>query len=86
MSARGILSNPALFAGYKIPPLKCVDEYLKFAIELGQDNFKIMHHHILTILEHHLTKDENLNFREISCTNGIIDFIEENIKIKEKFL
>lgn len=83
MSARGILSNPALFAGYSKPPLKCIDEYMKFSIELGQDNFKITHHHVLMMLEHYLTNEQIREFNNVTCTIGIMDFLEENLKNKK---
>jgi tRNA-dihydrouridine synthase 4 len=35
MSARGILANPALYAGYATAPLECVTDFVKLAIDYG---------------------------------------------------
>lgn len=49
MCARGILANPALFAGHEKVPLQCVQRYLQLAMEYG-GHFTIHHHHLMYML------------------------------------
>lgn len=36
MSARGMLANPALYAGYAVAPTQCAVDYLKLALDYGE--------------------------------------------------
>jgi tRNA-dihydrouridine synthase 4 len=46
MAARGLLDNPAMFAGYESTPLECVEKYIYNAVGYGSTHF-IMHHHLM---------------------------------------
>ena len=54
MAARGLLENPAMFAGYDATPIACVADYLRIAIDLGS-SLKTMIHHIGTMTERSMT-------------------------------
>jgi tRNA-dihydrouridine synthase 4 len=55
MAARGLLENPALFAGYQSTPLEAVEEYLRLAVGYGTTHF-IMHHHLMYMLDTSMTR------------------------------
>lgn len=45
MSARGLLKNPALFAGYDFTPWDCIESFVRLSIAYGTNHF-IFHHHL----------------------------------------
>ena len=45
MSARGLLKNPALFAGYDFTPWDCIENFIRLSIAYGTNHF-IFHHHL----------------------------------------
>ncbi|KYM81752.1 tRNA-dihydrouridine synthase 4-like protein [Atta colombica] len=49
MSARGILTNPALFSGYPVTPLVCVQDWLNITSTMSTE-FQCFHHHLVFIL------------------------------------
>ncbi|KAF9431248.1 tRNA-dihydrouridine(20a/20b) synthase [NAD(P)+]-like protein [Podila epigama] len=54
MSARGILENPALFAGYDVTPWECIEDYVDLALSCGTNAF-IFHHHLMSMFEHSMS-------------------------------
>jgi tRNA-dihydrouridine synthase 4 len=44
MSARGLLENPALYAGYDQSPWGCVERYVNYAITYGSNSHIFQHH------------------------------------------
>ena len=50
MAARGLLENPALFAGYASTPPECIADYLGIAVALGTP-FKTFLYHLGTMTE-----------------------------------
>lgn len=73
MSARGILANPALFAGYKQVPLDCVKEYLDLALQYG-GRFSVHHHHLMFMLQRYLPRAERLHFSSLNTMAAVVDF------------
>jgi tRNA-dihydrouridine synthase 4 len=55
MSARGLLENPALFAGYERTPLEAVEKYVRYAVGYGTNTF-IFQHHLAYMLEKSMSK------------------------------
>jgi hypothetical protein len=45
MSARGLLENPALYAGYETTPWGCIERYVNYALEYSS-NCHIFQHHL----------------------------------------
>lgn len=58
MSARGILENPALFAGYDVTPWECIEDYIDIALSYGTNAF-IFHHHLMSMFEHTMSNAGN---------------------------
>jgi len=73
MSARGILSNPAMYAGYKYTPPECVRTWLRTALTYGTP-FSIFHHHLIE-MDSAMPKAEKRIFNCLQSTSAVIDFL-----------
>ncbi|KAL7883003.1 hypothetical protein SRHO_G00006610 [Serrasalmus rhombeus] len=58
MAARGLLANPALFAGYECTPLKCVWDWVDIALEHGTP--ACFHRHLMYMLERITSQPERI--------------------------
>ncbi|KAF7694115.1 tRNA-dihydrouridine(20a/20b) synthase [NAD(P)+]-like [Silurus meridionalis] len=76
MSARGLLANPALFAGYEHTPLQCLWDWVKITLEQGTP-FSCFHHHLIYMLEHITSQAERKVFNGLSSTSAIIDYLQK---------
>ncbi|PIA16614.1 FMN-linked oxidoreductase [Coemansia reversa NRRL 1564] len=74
MSARGLLQNPALFAGYAQTPLTSVEKYVNLALAYGTPFF-ILHHHLIFMLESVMSSVERKTFNCLSSTPAILDHL-----------
>ncbi|UYV83308.1 DUS4L [Cordylochernes scorpioides] len=75
MSARGLLANPALYAGYSNTPTSCVEDWVEIALgELGVP-FTPFHHHLSFMLEHCLPRGERKLFNLLSSPTAVLDFL-----------
>eukprot|EP00698_Gefionella_okellyi_P024415 TRINITY_DN859_c1_g2_i1.p1 TRINITY_DN859_c1_g2~~TRINITY_DN859_c1_g2_i1.p1 ORF type:complete len:319 (-),score=57.35 TRINITY_DN859_c1_g2_i1:449-1405(-) len=75
MVARGLLENPALFAGYERTPRQCVLDYLDIALGLGTP-FNQLHHHLAFMMYPNITRQEKQQFAQLQSTAGIIDLLQ----------
>ena len=55
MAARGLLENPALYAGFYKTPWGCVERYVTYALQYGS-NSHIFQHHIAEMTRHIFNK------------------------------
>jgi hypothetical protein len=76
MAARGILTNPALFAGYSTTPLACVQDWVTISMAM-ETPFQSFHHHLVFMLEKVLPKSERLIFNVIRTKELVLDFLAE---------
>lgn len=75
MSARGIMANPALFAGFDHVPLECVIDFLMLNICYGTSaKFTIFHNHLLFMISRYLSREDRRHFTDLQSMAGIIDF------------
>ncbi|KAG1680892.1 tRNA-dihydrouridine(20a/20b) synthase [NAD(P)+]-like [Nymphon striatum] len=81
MAARGMLENPAMFAGYSHTPACCVQDWLRIALEHGTP-FTCLHHHLIFMLDKVMSKSERKIFNVLSSTASVIDYLQENYDIK----
>ncbi|KAL3234394.1 tRNA-dihydrouridine(20a/20b) synthase [NAD(P)+] [Nakaseomyces bracarensis] len=51
MAVRGVLANPALFAGYRVCPWSCVEWFWYWTLEFGGLPFALAQHHLYCMLE-----------------------------------
>lgn len=78
MAARGILQNPAMFAGYDNTPLDCVKNWLDISIRLGT-TYQCFHNHLVYMLERVLPRSERRIFNALASSSAVIDYLKENL-------
>ncbi|XP_042874992.1 uncharacterized protein LOC122255146 [Penaeus japonicus] len=76
MAARGILENPAMYAGYESTPLECVKDFVNIALSTGT-SFSCFHHHLIYMLEKSLSRSERRYFNVLGSTSGVINYLNE---------
>ncbi|KAF0427427.1 tRNA-dihydrouridine synthase [Gigaspora margarita] len=77
MTARGILKNPALFAGYESTPWECVDRFIKLSLGLGTTHY-IFHHHLMYMFEDFMSNAERKTFNTLTSIPAIVDYLGEH--------
>ncbi|XP_007504175.1 tRNA-dihydrouridine(20a/20b) synthase [NAD(P)+]-like isoform X2 [Monodelphis domestica] len=77
MVARGLLANPAMFAGYKETPLKCIWDWVDIALEHGTP-FMCFHHHLMYMMERITSKQEKKMFNSLSSTTAVLDYLTDH--------
>lgn len=75
MAARGLLANPAMFAGYEETPLECIWNWVDISIEQGTP-FSCFHHHLIYMLERVSSQPERKVFNSLSSTSAVIDYLQ----------
>ena len=76
MSARGILANPALFAGERSVPAQCVADYVNLARAYGGSApFQIHHNHLMYMLFANVSAADRAQFRQLQSLAACSDFL-----------
>jgi len=75
MAARGLLENPAMYAGYNITPDQCVRDWVDVSLSRGT-SFTTMHHHLIYMLEKSLSKSERRLFNSLASTSAVLSYID----------
>lgn len=81
MAARGILRNPALYAGHKTTPIECVRDWLDYSLGCGV-TFTQFHQHLMYMLEKVLAKTERKVFNNLVSIPAVLDFLDSNYEIR----
>lgn len=81
MSARGILDNPTLYAGYSYTPLSCIKDWIHLSLETGV-TFSTFHHHLLYMLDTITTRTDKRVFNTLSSIPAVLDYLEQRYNIK----
>jgi len=76
MSARGILQNPALFAGFPVTPKKVVTDWLDISLSYGLSFLKI-HQHLMFMLYSVHTPSEKQEFNNLKSIPAILDYLSK---------
>lgn len=74
MAARGLLANPAMFAGYEETPLECIWDWVDIALAHGTP-FTCFHHHLIYMMERISSQPERKVFNALSSTSAVIDYL-----------
>lgn len=74
MAARGILENPAMYAGYEHTPLQCVQDWVDIALGTGV-TFTLLHHHLMHMLEKVTPRAEKVAFNSLTSTPAVLDYL-----------
>ncbi|XP_035300915.1 tRNA-dihydrouridine(20a/20b) synthase [NAD(P)+]-like isoform X2 [Cricetulus griseus] len=77
MVARGLLANPAMFAGYEETPLKCIWDWVDIALELGTP-FMCFHQHLMYMMEKITSRQEKRVFNALSSTSAVLEYLTDN--------
>ena len=80
MAARGLLENPAFYAGYELTPKECVESWLRVALDVGTP-FSCFHHHLSYMLEKSLPRPERKYLNSFNSTPAVIDYLEDRFGI-----
>ncbi|WVF71419.1 hypothetical protein IAT40_006223 [Kwoniella sp. CBS 6097] len=75
MGARGLLANPALFAGYSTTPSHCVSQFISLSTSYGLIH-PLFHRHLAYMLENQFNRAEKIWFNSLSGPVGAIDWLE----------
>ncbi|XP_061781388.1 tRNA-dihydrouridine(20a/20b) synthase [NAD(P)+]-like [Nerophis lumbriciformis] len=75
MVARGLLANPALFAGYEDTPLECVWDWVDISTQQGTP-FTCFHNHLMYMLDRVSSQPERKVFNSLSSTSAVIDYLQ----------
>ena len=75
MSARGILDNPALYAGYSHTPFECVRDWVALSLGTGV-TFTQFHAHLIHMLDKVTARTEKRVFNTLSSTPAVLDYLE----------
>lgn len=81
MSARGILSNPALFSGCTSTPLSCIQDWLDITSNIPTP-FLCFHHHLVFMLEKLLNKKSRLFFNNLQQKEDVLKFLDDYYDIR----
>jgi len=83
MAARGMLENPALYAGYDRTPWGCVERYVNYSLSYGL-NSHIFQHHLAEMTGHIFTKKEHRELNELKSIVEIVDWLDERFILRRE--
>lgn len=81
MAVRGILANPALFAGYKEAPWGCVEKFFEYATSYGLPP-RLIQHHLSCMLDTRMPKELYNEFMKLKRLGAMIDFFDTHFILK----
>lgn len=83
MAARGILTNPALFAGYNETPLSCVQDWVDISHRQQEKmTFQNFHHHLSFMTENIWQKSDRIQLSEFTRKQECLEFLDEKFSIR----
>ncbi len=80
MSARGLLNNPALFAGYETTPREAVEKFMGYAVRYPLP-YKLVQHHLSEMTVKMLSKKERLEMLDAPNMLELIDWLDERFEL-----
>lgn len=83
MSARGVLANPALFAGYKATPWSAIEVLLDAALAYGL-SFRLLQHHVSQMADKLLPKLYMRQLHSLKLNIELIDWLDEHFIVHRK--
>ncbi|GAU94098.1 hypothetical protein RvY_05930 [Ramazzottius varieornatus] len=81
MAANALLMNPALFAGHEITPLECVADWLDINEKDTTCPFRIFHHHLIWMLDKHMTKAERIGFSDYTTKEQVVEYVTSHFDL-----
>lgn len=83
MAARGMLENPALYAGFDRTPWGCVERFVNYAMSYGS-NSHIFQHHLADMTGQLFTKKEHRELNECKSIVEIVDWLDDRFILKRE--
>ena len=83
MAVRGILANPALFAGHEVTPWAAVERFWDLAAAYGLP-FRIAQHHLLQMLDGSVPRRVLREMNELTCFVDLVDWFDERFVLRRK--
>ncbi|EIW70695.1 hypothetical protein TREMEDRAFT_68173 [Tremella mesenterica DSM 1558] len=74
MGARGLLANPALFAGYTKTPIHAVEQFVNLSVDYGLI-FPLFQKHLAYMLESRFARPERVWFNSLTSSVGVIEYL-----------
>ncbi|KZF19777.1 tRNA-dihydrouridine synthase [Xylona heveae TC161] len=81
MSARGLLANPALFAGYDVTPWSAVERFMNYAVRYPIP-FKLVLHHLSEMTVKLIGKKEKQEMLAAEDMLSLIDWLDDRSEMK----
>lgn len=81
MAVRGILANPAMFAGFDKAPWGCIEKFWEYATSYGLP-YRLTQHHLSCMLDGRISKDLYKQFMDIKRLGELIDFFDNHFILK----
>uniref|UniRef100_A0A060T2F9 tRNA-dihydrouridine synthase n=1 Tax=Blastobotrys adeninivorans TaxID=409370 RepID=A0A060T2F9_BLAAD len=83
MAARGILSNPAMFAGFNSTPWKAIELFWDYATGYGLP-FRLIQHHFSEMLDGVLSKKEKKDMNECNSLVDLIEWFDTRFELRRR--
>lgn len=85
MSARGILSNPALFGGHDTTPLECVQHWIDLSAAAGDAiTFQCYHHHLTFMMDKLMRRKVRVEFNDYTRKEQVLEFLDERYGLRPR--
>lgn len=85
MAVRGLLANPALFAGHEKCPWGTIELFFHYAMEFGGLPYQLLQHHLYTMMENMgIEKPMLKELMEIKNLAHLVDWLDDNFDFKRK--
>lgn len=81
MTARELLINPALFAGFDSTPREAVDKFMAYAVATGL-RFELILHHLNEMMNKMATKKERRTLMDSKDLVEVIDWLDSRWKVQ----
>lgn len=87
MSARGILSNPGLYAGHQQTELQVVQDWVDLCEAVGDDiTFQCFHHHLTFMMDKMIRKKARVDFNNFTTKQQVLAFLCEHFAVEPREL
>ncbi|KAM0786055.1 hypothetical protein ACM66B_006866 [Microbotryomycetes sp. NB124-2] len=82
MSARGLLANPALFAGFNETPMEAVSQFIQISTACGLI-FPLFHRHVAYMLESHFKhRSDRVFFNSLPSHAAVVDYLTDEMGLQ----
>ncbi|XP_065834950.1 tRNA-dihydrouridine(20a/20b) synthase [NAD(P)+]-like [Oscarella lobularis] len=80
MVARGILQNPAMFAGFSVTPKECISNWISMCLS-ARVPFFYCHQQLMSMMEKLHSRKQKREFNTLTNLKQVIDYLESHNEI-----